>query len=150
MAQYGDDALALGKKAKGKLDDALSKGKKKACACPKKRQGQDSGEVFSTSIKWKGFRKGSLAPHYEKHGHEFGDISQSEYLKMAKGFATESGSSFKETKVGNFIIKYDPNTRRTLIGHQKSREIRTFYKADYRDDDPFEEAVRLAKELSGK
>ncbi|OYD06127.1 hypothetical protein CHM34_17895 [Paludifilum halophilum] len=35
MAQYGDDALALGKKAKGKLDDALSKGKKKACACPK-------------------------------------------------------------------------------------------------------------------
>ncbi|OYD06085.1 DUF4244 domain-containing protein [Paludifilum halophilum] len=36
VAQYGDDALALGKKAKGKLDDALSKGKKKACACPKK------------------------------------------------------------------------------------------------------------------
>ncbi|WP_169713823.1 hypothetical protein [Paludifilum halophilum] len=35
MAKYGDDALALGKKAKGKLDDALSKGKKKACACPK-------------------------------------------------------------------------------------------------------------------
>ncbi|OYD06595.1 polymorphic toxin type 35 domain-containing protein [Paludifilum halophilum] len=35
VAKYGDDALALGKKAKGKLDDALSKGKKKACACPK-------------------------------------------------------------------------------------------------------------------
>ncbi|WP_141201743.1 hypothetical protein [Paludifilum halophilum] len=34
VAKYGDDALALGKKAKGKLDDALSKGKKKACACP--------------------------------------------------------------------------------------------------------------------
>lgn len=69
---------------------------------------------------------------------------------MAKDFASESGSVFKETNVGNLVIKYDPNTRRTFIGHVKSREIRTFYKADHRDEDPFEAAVKLAKELSGK
>lgn len=71
-------------------------------------------------------------------------------MKMAKEFASETGLAFKETMVGNFIIKFDTNTRRVLVGHGKSREIRTFYKADFRDDDPFQAAIELAKKLSGK
>ncbi len=70
-------------------------------------------------------------------------------MNMAKEFALEKGNAFKETAVGNFIIKYDPDTRRILVGHGKSREIRTFYKADFRDEDPFKAAIELAKELSG-
>ncbi len=103
---------------------------------------------LASSIKWKGFRAGQLAEHYNKHKDEFGDITQNEYLKLAKDFAAEMGENFKETKVGNFIIKYDPDTRRILIGNGKSREIRTFYKADGRDEDPFQAAIDLARQKS--
>lgn len=106
-------------------------------------------EGAAEAVKWKGFSKGELAEHFTKHGNEFGDITQNQYLKLAKDFAAESNSAFRETKVGNFIIKYDEATRRVLVGQEKSREIRTFYKADFRDADPFEAAVNLAKELSG-
>ncbi|WP_040292646.1 hypothetical protein [Acetonema longum] len=83
-------------------------------------------------------------------GNEFGNITQNEYFKKAKEFAAESNPNFQETKVGNFNIKYDPETRRVFIGHEKNREIGTFYKADARDADPFQAAVDLAKQLSGK
>ncbi len=105
---------------------------------------------MTSSIKWKGFSKGQLGIHFKKHGHEFGKgVTQSQYMKIAKEFALEKGTAFKEKAVGNFIVKYDPGTRRILVGHTKSREIRTFYKADFRDADPFEAAINLAKELSG-
>ncbi|WP_315069728.1 RHS repeat-associated core domain-containing protein [uncultured Clostridium sp.] len=108
----------------------------------------EAGDLAS-AVKWKGFSKGELLQHFDKHGSEFGDITQNQYLNLAKDFAKESNSAFKETKVGNFIIKFDPETRRVLVGQAKSREIRTFYKADGRDADPFEAAINLAKELSG-
>jgi RHS repeat-associated protein len=100
-------------------------------------------------INWKGFSSGKLKSHWEKHGHEFGKISQNEYLKLAKGFAAETNSSFKEQVVGNFIVKYDPATGRVLVGHIKDRQIRTFYKDDGRSNDPFQAAIDLAKSLGG-
>jgi hypothetical protein len=45
------------------------------------------------------------------------------------------------------IVKYDLNTNRVLIGNQKDREIRAFYKDDGRSKKPFEEAIKLAKSL---
>ena len=104
--------------------------------------------VHNCDITWKGFSKGSLAEHFEKHGSEFGEISQSQYLRAAKEFAGEFGE-FLEEKVGNFYVKYDPATRRTLVGHVKDREIRTYYKADQRSADPFEAAKQHARELGG-
>ena len=101
----------------------------------------------AAGIKWKGFSKGSEARHYTKHGSEFGNITQAEYKKRAKAFAADAGN-YQEQVVGNFVVKYDPSTRRTLVGHAKSREIRTFYKADNRDADPFAAAVQLAENLS--
>lgn len=114
--------------------------------------GKGAGNL-AASIKWKGFRKGELATHYQKHvvdQMEFcSKITQNQYLKKAKDFALETGSGYKEEIVGNLIVKYDPSTRRVLVGHGKAREIRTFYIADDRVVDPFEAAVDLAKELSG-
>ncbi len=104
---------------------------------------------LAANVSWKGFSKGSLATHFEKHGAEFGNITQSEYLKQAKAFSAEAGA-FLEQKVGSFIVKYDPATGRTLVGHAGSREIRTFYKADGRSADPFNAAVELAGQLSGR
>lgn len=81
---------------------------------------------------------------------EFGSkISQSEYLKQAKNFALDTSSGFKEEMVGNFIVKYDPSSRRVLIGHGKAKEIRTFYRANDSVTDPFQAAIDLAKQKSG-
>ena len=108
----------------------------------------NTGSIFS-SINLKGFSKGQLSQHYRKHGREFGNISQREYLNKAKGFAAETNSTFQEAQIGNFVVKYDPTTRRTLVANLKDREIRTFYIADGRDIDPFQAAIDLAKQLSG-
>ncbi|KZE54406.1 hypothetical protein AV540_26370 [Brevibacillus parabrevis] len=105
--------------------------------------------ISCAEINWKGFSSGKLKPHWEKHGHEFGDISQNDYLKLAKGFAAETNSSFKEQVVGNFLVKYDPSSGRVLVGHIKDRQIRTFYKDDGRSADPFQAAIDLAKSLGG-
>lgn len=46
--------------------------------------------------------------------------------------------------MGNIIVKYDSETRRVFVGNIKDREIRTFYRADYRTNDPFLTAVEEA------
>jgi hypothetical protein len=108
------------------------------------------GEAPGASVNWKGFSKGSLASHYEKHvksaGEFGGSISQRDYLRLAKEFAAEQGGGFLEKRVGNFVVKFDPKTRRVFIGHLKEREIRTFYQADGRTSDPFSAAIELATE----
>lgn len=71
---------------------------------------------------WKGFYKGKLHPHFEKHGHEFGAITQQQYLNQAKYFANEVGN-FEQSIVGDFMVKFAPTTRRVVIGHIKSRKI---------------------------
>jgi hypothetical protein len=113
----------------------------------------ESADV-AASVQWKGFPKGSLSRHYEKHvkraGEFGGSISQSEYLRMAREFAAERSGRFQEKLVGNLVVKYDPQTRRVFVGHVKEREIRTFYQADGRTTEPFEAAVRLAEELTGR
>ncbi len=103
--------------------------------------------ISCAEIKWKGFKQGSLSEHYDKHKKEFGDITQAEYYKRAKGFSAETNASFKEEIVGNFIVKYDPATNRVLIGHIKDREIRTFYIAS--EANPFEAAKNRARYKSG-
>jgi hypothetical protein len=80
-------------------------------------------------------------------GGEFGEITQNQYFRSAKAFAEEAGE-FMEARVGNFFVKYDPGTRRTFIGHIKDREIRTFYRADERNADPFQAAIDLARSLN--
>ena len=107
---------------------------------------------LASAIKWKGFSKGELPVHYKKHvleGGEFGNISQNQYLQQAKIFAGEAGAGFQEGNVGNIIVKYDPETRRTFIGHAEDREIRTFYIADGRDADPFQAAMDKAGRMTG-
>lgn len=88
-----------------------------------------------------------MKAHYEKHvlkQNEFGDITQNEYLRLAKEFATEEGSNFVETEVSNILIKYDSATRRVFIGNAKTREIRSFYIAGEDVADPLQQAIDIA------
>ncbi len=95
------------------------------------------------------FSKGELKIHYEKHGAEFGDITQVEYLRLAREFAAEVSAEFLELKVGNFLLKYDPVSRRILVIHAGDRRFRTFYIADDRTEDPWAAAIAFAEELGG-
>jgi hypothetical protein len=106
------------------------------------------GLCFS-SVKWKkgqSMKKGKLSEHYNKHvgkQGEFGDISMKQYHEQMEKFLLESSYNFKEAKIGNQLIKFDPNTNRVLIGHAKDREILSFYKAQPSlvKDDPFTDAI---------
>ena len=111
-------------------------------------------------IKWKGFsstkKEGltGLQRHYQKHvvnRGEFGGmakLNQNDYLKLAKKFAGDTGEKIQRAKIGNFYIKYDPETRFTFIGHTKKREIRSFYQADLSiASDPFKAAQEFAEGL---
>lgn len=83
--------------------------------------------------------------HFEKHGHEFGDITQNQYLTKAKEFASKPlTESMQETTVGNFIIKHDKSTGEIFVGHMGKREIRTYYRDDGRSSTPFQDAIDLA------
>ena len=111
-------------------------------------------------IKWKGFsstkKEGltGLQRHYQKHvvnRGEFGGmakLNQNDYLKLARKFAGDTGEKIQRAKIGNFYIKYDPETRFTFIGHTKKREIRSFYQADLSiASDPFKAAQEFAEGL---
>lgn len=99
---------------------------------------------------WKGFSKGKLVPHFLKHGAEFGEISQIQYLKLAKSFAGESGAHIQEQTVGKFLVKFNTNTQDIFIGRIDLREIRTFYRADPAQTiiSPFQDALDLAATLT--
>ncbi|MGP3593654.1 RHS repeat-associated core domain-containing protein [Vagococcus sp. WN89Y] len=115
------------------------------------------------AVNWKGFNPikrdyvidgvthknlSGLQYHYLKHGKEFGDITQVQYLKMAKEFAKKPlTESIQEEKVGNIIIRHDKGTGEIFIGHAGKREMRTYYIDDGRDSDAFAAAIQLAKDL---
>lgn len=67
---------------------------------------------------------------------------------MAKDFLKETGANIQEKVVGNLYVKYDNSNGRTLISNLKDREIRTFYKNDGRSKTPFEDAVKMAEDLT--
>ena len=103
--------------------------------------------TLCANITWQGFSRGSLKIHWGKPGKEFGKITQNDYLKLAKGFAAETNSSFKEQVVGNFSVKYDPKSSRVLVGHIKSEKLELFTKM--MDDQliPFKLQLYLQKNL---
>jgi hypothetical protein len=108
----------------------------------------------ASDITWKGFANKKLKTHYDKHvieNQEFGDISQNEYLLRAKTFAGDTTrTAVREGNVSNIVVKVDMQSREVFIGHVRSRQIRTYYIADYRASDPFEAAMQEAQLMTSK
>ena len=76
-----------------------------------------------------GFRsRKALDEHYAKHGREFGNISEDEYLHRAQALRdTPPGSPVLEAdKPGGIVTKFD---RRTgyFVAYNADRTIRTFF-----------------------
>ncbi len=76
-----------------------------------------------------GFRsRRAFDEHYAKHGHEFGNISQDEYLRMAQALrdASVGGSILEALKPGGIITRFDRRTG-AFGAYNTDRTIRTFF-----------------------
>lgn len=74
-----------------------------------------------------------------------------DYHNEMEKFLKESASDIKEVKIGNQMIKYDPMSKRMLIGHAKDREVLSFYIAqmEYTQIDPLTDAIDEALRKTG-
>jgi len=108
-------------------------------------------------IQWKNgqaiWKKKKLGDHYKKHVKnqgEFGEIKINEYHDLMKEFLEETGE-FTQARLGNQLLRFDPATKRVIIGHAKNKEILSFYKAlpKYTKIDPWTDAVNEAIEKTG-
>jgi pyocin large subunit-like protein len=76
-----------------------------------------------------GFRtRGAFDEHYRKHGREFGNISQAEYLQRAQELrdSPAGGPILEAVKPGGIVTRFD---RRTgyFGAYNSDRTIRTFF-----------------------
>jgi len=108
-------------------------------------------------IEWKNgkaiWKKSKLGEHYNKHvikQKEFGNVTQNEYHELMKDFLGETGD-FTQARLGNQLLKYDPITKRVIIGHAKNKEILSFYKAlpEFTKIDPWTDIVNEAISKTG-
>src|ERR1700691_5923199 len=76
-----------------------------------------------------GFRsQGQFNEHYQKHGREFGSVSQAEYLRLAQELrdAPVGGPILEAIKPGGVISRFD--RRKGYFGaYNRDRTIRTFF-----------------------
>jgi pyocin large subunit-like protein len=76
-----------------------------------------------------GFRSKRLFDeHYAKHGREFGDISQEEYLHRAQALrdAPVGGPILEAIKAGGVVTRFDRRTS-AFGAYNPDRTIRTFF-----------------------
>ncbi len=85
--------------------------------------------AFTLSADGPGFRtKKHLDDHYRKHGHEFGNITKAEYLRLAQELrdAPPGGPILEAKRADGVITKFD--RRKGYFGaYNRNRTIRTFF-----------------------
>ncbi|MCY0976647.1 hypothetical protein PGH12_05720 [Chryseobacterium wangxinyae] len=150
-------SMAMGAGFFKKGADGLKDGLEETGEIISNKAAQSIAEFFD-NISWKKgksiWKKGKLSEHWNKHvidRKEFGDITMDEYHTQMENFLKESSSQFKEVRIGNQVIKYDPNTSRMLVGHAKDKEVKSFYKAlpEYTTKDPLTDAIDVALKETG-
>jgi pyocin large subunit-like protein len=76
-----------------------------------------------------GFRsRRQFDEHYQKHGREFGSISQQEYLRLAQELrdAPAGGPILEVVKPGGIVTRFDRRTS-SFGAYNPDRTIRTFF-----------------------
>jgi hypothetical protein len=70
-----------------------------------------------------------LAEHYDKHGHEFGDISQQEYLRRAQALrdAPAGGTILESVRRDGVVTRFDRRSG-AFIAFSARGVIRTFFR----------------------
>lgn len=112
-----------------------------ACRPQKVYEAQATGKVETTASKPNaavttkvnaaiGFRtRRNLEEHYEKHGHEFGSISQEEYLRQAQTLRdAQVGGDILEAKRSDGVTTRFDRKAGTFLAFNEDATIRTFFK----------------------
>jgi pyocin large subunit-like protein len=76
-----------------------------------------------------GFRsRRTFDEHYQKHGREFGNISQPEYLRLAQALrdAPAGGPILEAAKPGGVVTRFDRRSG-AFGAYNSDRTIRTFF-----------------------
>jgi len=95
--------------------------------------GVEQKEIYETSRIWSRGPTGDAAEnathHFKKHGHEFGFISEQEYVAAAVKFTTEplAVGVLKNIQKDNDVAFYNPKTAEYAVKSKKGF-IRTYFK----------------------
>jgi len=93
---------------------------------------QESYKNYITNVRAGDFAPGQLEAHYLKHGYQFGNISQEEYLGNARVLLnTAAGNDVLEkTRPNGDILHYRVSTGELAVMASDGR-IRTYFKTNY-------------------
>jgi pyocin large subunit-like protein len=93
---------------------------------------QDTQAAVVESIKAGDFAPGQLEVHYLKHGYQFGQITQEQYLQGAQALldAAVGGDVLEKIRLNGDVEHFRVSTGELAIMTKRGR-IRTYFKADY-------------------
>jgi pyocin large subunit-like protein len=91
-----------------------------------------SNASYASNVKAGDFAPGQLEAHYLKHGYQFGNITQEEYLENAKALLnTPPGENVLEkTRSNGDVLHYRISTGEFAVMANDGR-IKTYFKTDY-------------------
>ena len=88
---------------------------------------------YVSSVRAGDFAPGQLEAHYQKHGYQFGNSTQEQYLDGARALlnAAPGKNILEKARVNGDILHYRMSTGEFAVMAKDGR-IRTYFKADYR------------------
>lgn len=92
-----------------------------------------TNEIYVSKVKAGDFLPGQLEAHYLKHGYQFGNITQEQYLESARLLlnAKPGKDVLLKKRSNGDILRYKVNTGEFAVMTSEGR-IRTYFKTDYR------------------
>ena len=86
-----------------------------------------------TSVRAGDFAPGQLEAHYLKHGYQFGQITQEQYLQGAQALldAAPGGDVLEKIRLNGDVEHFRVSTGEFAVMTKRGR-IRTYFKTDYR------------------
>ena len=90
-------------------------------------------EIYISKVQAGDFAPGQLEAHYLKHGYQFGNITQEQYLEGARALLNTKPDKdvlLKKRSNGD-ILRYKASSGEFAVMTNEGR-IRTYFKTDYR------------------
>jgi pyocin large subunit-like protein len=92
----------------------------------------ESSTSYSANVKADDFAPGQLEAHYLKHGYQFGNITQAQYLDNARELlnAPAGNDVLEKTRTSGDILHYRVSTGEFAVMTRNGR-MKTYFKTDY-------------------
>lgn len=93
---------------------------------------RDTATSYVANVKAGDFAPGQLQAHYLKHGYQFGNITQGQYLENARELlnAPMGNDILEKTRPNGDILHYRVSTGEFAVMDRDGR-IRTYFKTNY-------------------